>query len=96
MALLILLLPACSLLTPEQRGAAQAQVQTEYEAGNITAAQRDAAVAALREDPNAFDWTGLGIAGLNVLLALVGGPMIVRKMRGPPTQKVGLPPSMVK
>lgn len=89
------ILPACSLLTPQQRASMRQTIQQEYEAGNITGAQRDAAVEALDND-EPFDWATLGVVGANILLGLVGGPMIVRMQRGAPTQKVGLPQSKVK
>lgn len=91
---LIVLLPGCSMLSPQQRDAARQTVEDEYQAGNLTRAQRDAAVEALDND-EPFDWETLGIVGLNLVLGLVGGPLVVRKMRGAPTQKVGLPESKV-
>lgn len=92
--LLILLLPSCALLSEHDRMAARALLQREYEAGNLTAAQRDAGIEAI-ESGSGFDWEGLGFFGINALLALVGGPFLVRRMRGPPTQKVGLPATKV-
>lgn len=56
--------------------------------------QRDAGIEAI-ESGSGFDWEGLGFFGINALLALVGGPFLVRRMRGPPTQKVGLPATKV-
>lgn len=94
LSVLIVLLPGCGMLSPQQRDAARQTVEDEYDAGNITRAQRDAAVEALDND-EPFDWETLGIVGLNIMLGLVGGPMVVRKMRGPSTQKVGLPESKV-
>lgn len=92
---LIIVLPGCSMLTPQQRDNVKAQLQDDYAAGNITLAQRDAAIQALDSD-KPFDWATLGVVGANIALALVGGPMIVRLQRGQPTQKVGLPASLVK
>ena len=77
------LLASCSLLTPEDRGRAAAFIDQEYVAGNITVAQRDAALEALAKD-EPVDWEGLGLFGLNAILALVGGPIVVRKLRGSP------------
>ena len=92
---LIAVLPGCGILTPEQKASVRQTVQSEYEAGNMTAAQRDAALEALESD-QAFDWTTLGVIGANIALALIGGPAIVRLQRGQPTQKVGLPAAKVK
>lgn len=81
--LCLVLLAACSILNPTQRDNMRTVVQQEYEAGNITAHQRDATMEALdRDEP--VDWEGLGLFGINAMLALVGAPMIVRRMRGPP------------
>jgi hypothetical protein len=91
---LIAVLPACGVLTAEQKASVRQTVQSEYEAGTITAAQRDAALEALASD-QPFDWTTLGVIGANIALALIGGPAIVRLQRGRPTQKVGLPASKV-
>lgn len=85
---------SCSVLSSPQRERVRAQIQQEYQDGNITAAQRDAAIEALDKD-EPFDWEALGLVGLNLMLALVGGPLVVRKMRGPPTQRVGLPADKV-
>lgn len=94
LCVLVVLLPGCSMLTPQQRDQARLTVEDEYQAGNITRAQRDAAIEALDKD-EPVDWEGLGFAGLNLVMALVGAPLIVRKMRGPPTQLRGLPESKV-
>lgn len=89
-----LLVASCGVLSPTQRSQAAAQVEAEFEAGNITRSQRDAAIEKLEKD-EPFDWELLGVVGLNIALALVGGPMIVRRQRGAPTQKVGLPAALV-
>lgn len=94
-ALLCLAFTACAMLTPEQKASIRTTVQSEYELGNITQAQRDATIEALDND-KPIDWTTLGLVGMNILLGLVGGPMVVRMNRGPATQKVGLPQSKVK
>lgn len=82
-AILCFLFVGCSMLTPTQRDRLREAVQQEYAEGNITAAQRDAAIEAIEKD-EPVDWEALGIVGINMLMALVGGPLIVRKMRGPP------------
>lgn len=83
------------MLTPQQKESVRQTVEDEYREGNLTRAQRDAAIDALDND-EPFDWETLGIVGANILLGLVGGPLIVRKMRGPATQRVGLPASKVR
>lgn len=95
LCLCIVFLPGCQALTGQQRDSVRAYVQYEYEAGNLTAAQRDAAIEALDSD-EPIDWANLGLIGANIALALVGGPMIVRMQRGRPTQKVGLPSSKIR
>jgi hypothetical protein len=95
LCLVLLFSAACSMLTPQQRDNARGTVEQEYLAGNLTRAQRDAAIEALDND-EPFDWTTLGVVGINLAMALVGGPMVVRYQRGKPTQKVGIPASKVK
>lgn len=90
-----LLFTACSILTPEQKASVRTSLGDEYTAGNITRAQYDAAIEALDKD-EPYDWSALGIVGANVLLTLLGAPLVVRAQRGPPTQKVGLAASKVK
>ena len=92
---LVFLCASCSMLTQQERGALRGSVVEAYEDGNITLAQRDAALEAIdRDEP--VDWEGLGMFGLNAALALLGAPLIVRAQRGSPTQKVGLPASKVR
>lgn len=91
---MLALFTSCSMLSPEQRESLRDSVQAEYQAGAITAAQRDAAIEAIDND-EPIDWETWGFVGINLALALVGGPLIVRKQRGAPTQKVGLPASKV-
>lgn len=86
MVVLFLLLPACSTLSPQQRSHARTFVQQEYEAGHLSAARRDAILQAIDAD-EPVDWEGLGIVGVNALLALIGGPLIVRAQRGKPRPK---------
>lgn len=94
-SLFLLCLPACGVLTPQQRSDAQVVLDDALSNGEITQAQHAAASEALAKD-EPYDWESLGFVGLNLLLALIGGPMIVRAQRGKPTQKVGLPASKVK
>lgn len=90
-----LMVTACATLTPEQRAQAHAVIDQEYAARNLTAAQRDAAHEAV-DSGAGFDWEGLGLAGLSVLLALVGAPAIVRIQRGPATPKATAPKVQAK
>ena len=85
----------CTMFTAQERSALRDSVVEAYEQGNITLAQRDAALEAIdRDEP--VDWEGLGMFGLYAALALLGAPMVVRWQRGQPTQKVGLPASKVQ
>lgn len=90
-----LLFTACSVLSPAQKASVRTTLGDEYAAGNITKSQYDAAIEALDNDKD-FDWETLGFVGMNILLTLVGAPIVVRKMRGPPTQKVGLPANKIQ
>lgn len=97
MMLLALVMPcgSCAQLTPQQKSQAQAILDNALRDGEITQAQHAAATEALERD-EPFDWETLGLVGLNLLLAFVGGPMVVRYQRGRPTQKVGLPERMIR
>lgn len=85
-----LVLVACGVLSPQQKAGIRATLNNELVSGNITNAQYDAAIEAMDND-KPIDWETLGFVGANILLALIGGPAIVRLQRGLPTQKVGLP-----
>ena len=91
-----LLFTSCSLFGDGGQSAVRAYVQQRYDAGAITAEQRDTELASIHGSyGSGFDWTAL----LNVLVlaagSLVGGPLVVRALRGPPTQKVGLSASKI-
>ena len=91
---MLALCASCSMFSPQERNAIRATIQQEYEAGNITAAQRDVAIEAIdRDEP--VDWEGLGIGAINIALAALGAAGVVRIQRGPPTQRVGLPQTKV-
>lgn len=94
LCLAVALAPGCSILSPRDRAAVKAEVETAYEEGHISASQRDAALEALEND-EPIDWEALGFVGMNIVLSLLGAPLVVRKMRGPPTQRVGLPEEKV-
>lgn len=91
----LLMLGSCSLLSPEQKDQIRSELALEYQDGNITRSQYDAALEALEADGD-VDWEGLGISVLNILMGGVLGFTGVRIQRGKPTQKVGLPKEMVK
>ena len=95
MSLMLVFMPACTTLSPQQKAAVQQSLDAEHAAGTITDSQHQAASEALAKD-QPFDWESLGFVAANIALALIGGPMIVRMQRGQPTQKVGLPATMVK
>lgn len=95
LAACIAVLPGCALLTPQQKSGVRQTVESEYAAGNISKAQRDAAIEALDND-KPFDWATLGVVGMNLALSLLGAPALVRLQRGPATQRQGLPASKVK
>lgn len=94
LCLAVVLAPGCSILSPKDRASARAEVEAAYEEGHITAKQRDAALEAIDND-EPIDWEALGFIGANIVLSLLGAPLVVRKMRGPPTQRVGLPEEKV-
>ncbi len=83
--LLLVFLPACGFLTPSQRATGAAAIEQSYAAGELTTAQRDAAIAAL--DSSTVDWTELALTGGSILASvLLGVPIAVgrvQKMRGP-------------
>lgn len=95
LCVLLALLASCSMFTREQRDTMREAINQEYQDGNITAAQRDAALEAIDSD-EPFDWEGLGYAAINAALGGLLGFGAVRVQRGRPTQRVGLPASKVK
>lgn len=95
LCLALTVLPACGVLTPQQKASVRTTIESGYSDGTITRPQRDAAIEALDKD-KPFDWSALGLIGVNIALALVGGPFVVRMQRGPPTQVVGLPESKIQ
>lgn len=80
---LIVVTPGCGILTPQQKSNLRVTLDQELAAGDITKAQHDAAVEALDKD-KPFDWATLGVVGLNIAMALIGAPAIVRLQRGVP------------
>lgn len=82
---LIAVLPACQGLSLQQRESGKASLQEAYERGEITAGQRDEAVAAL--DGETVDWSTLLTTGGSILASiLLGVPVavgVVQKKRGP-------------
>jgi len=90
LCLSLVFLPACNLLTPEQKEAARESIQFEHEQGRITLAQRDAALEALDAQPESVDWATLLTAGGSVVASVILGVPIavgrVNKVRGPITK----------
>ena len=80
-ALALLCAGCASLFTPEQRENLRAVVQDQYATGQITEAQRDAAIEALDTDAAGTDWmANLGFLGASLLGALLGIPISVRQV----------------
>jgi hypothetical protein len=77
MCCIVLCLPACSLFTPQQRSAAITELDAARSRGDITQAQHDAAVEAIRTDPKSVDWVALGSVGLNIMLGILGVPIAI-------------------
>ena len=81
LCLLIVLLPGCSLMTPQQKSATQLTIENEFEQGRLTAAQRDAALEAL-DSKGTFDWETMLAAGGSVLASiLLGVPIAVGRVQ---------------
>jgi len=88
LCLVILGTPCCGYLTPQQQNAAKQTIQAEYEAGRLTAAQRDVAFEAIeKQDASAGDvasWLYLGGSVLaSVLLGVPISVGAVQRKRGP-------------
>lgn len=101
LCLCLAVLPACGgFLSPQQRGDAHQLVDDALARREVTPKQADAMHEAIDSDePIVFG--SLGLLGLNLAMALIGGPMIVRSGmpllgRGAPTQRVGLPASKIR
>jgi len=95
LCLLILLTPGCGMFTTAAAQEKREQIHAAFDEGLITEAERDRRIKELDESTSDF-WVQLGVIGINAVLAAVGGPLIVRRMRGPPTQKNGLPEQMLE
>jgi hypothetical protein len=85
LCLLLATLPACAAFSPAQREAGKAAIQDSYEAGELTARQRDDAIAAI-ESGN-VDWSYWASIGGSILASVLLGVPIsvgaVQKKRGP-------------
>ena len=74
----LVFLPACNLLTPQQRAAGRTAIEDAYDRGELTQGQRDDAVAALEGQP--VDWEGILLTGGSFLASiLVGVPIAVSR-----------------
>lgn len=91
---LVAVAPACGTLSQPQKVAVMQVLDQELKAGHITQEQYAAAFQALANDGK-VDWELWGVAAVNIALALIGAPAIVRWQRGVPTQLAGLPASKV-
>jgi hypothetical protein len=88
LCLLILGTPSCGYLTPQQQNAAKQTIQAEYEAGRLTASQRDVAFEAIdKQTASAGDVSSWLYLGGSVLASILLGVPIsvgaVQAKRGP-------------
>jgi hypothetical protein len=88
LCLLVAMLPACGYLTPQQQNAAKQTIQAEYEAGRLTASQRDVAFEAIdKQTTSAGDVSSWLYLGGSVLASILLGVPIsvgaVQAKRGP-------------
>ena len=75
--LAILFLPACNLLTPQQRDAGRQSIEDAYDRGELTLGQRDLAIESL--EGQTVDWSEvLATGGSIVASILLGVPIAVR------------------
>lgn len=81
----ILAVSCGSLMSAEKRESARASIETQYELGSLTKAQRDAAIEAL--DQPSTDWSSLLGNAVSLLGSIfLGVPIsvaMVNKVRGP-------------
>lgn len=82
----ILVAPACSFLTPQQKESGRVAIQDAYEKGQITAEQRDDAMEAIESGSGDGLEKWLYLGGSIVSSILLGVPIsvgMVQKKRGP-------------
>lgn len=95
LSLILLITPSCAAWSPARQASAIQTIEREYDAGVITATQRDALIEAVKQYSTGLDWQQILALGLSTLLGALGGGGLVRVQRGPATQKVGLPSDMI-
>lgn len=72
---LLVFLPACSAFSPQQKDAGRVAIQDAYDKGDLTAKQRDDAIAALEGGGDLSQWLYLG--GSVLASVLLGVPISV-------------------
>ena len=83
---LIVFLPSCDMLTQHQRQSGSTAIEDAYDRGELTSAQRDAALDALNKGDTGALTEILMTAGSELASVLLGVPIAVgrvRKERGP-------------
>lgn len=86
LCLLIVFLPGCGMLSPQQKEAGKAALQDAYEKGQITAEQRDDAIEAIEAGTGDGMEKWLYLGGSVLASILTGVPIavgVVQKKRGP-------------
>lgn len=93
LCILVLFLPACHFLSPAQVASGKQSIQQAYEEGQLTAQQRDDAIASLEgSEVDVSQWLYLGGSVLaSVLLGVPVSVAAVNKKRGPITPKAPVP-----
>ena len=74
---LLVVAPGCHAISEANRAHAIEYLTDARQRGEITEAQYNAGVEAI-DWGGSFDWDVLGMVAANALLALVGGPVLVR------------------
>lgn len=92
LAVVCLSLTACGLLDPQQQQTALQVVDQMLDQGTITPEQAEALRQTILQGGQVHWWEQAATAVLGAAMAYVG----VRVQRGAPTQKVGLPASLIK
>lgn len=87
-----LLTASCGLLDPQQQRTALQAVESMLSMGTITPEQAEGLRQAILGSGQAAFWQQAALVVGSVVASIAG----VRLQRGAPTQKVGLPASMVK
>lgn len=86
---MLLILTACTILSPEKAAEVRAALQPLVDSGQLTIPQVEALIASL--SGGSFDWSvleGLGWTALTIVGAILG----INIQRGTPSNRKGLPP----